>query len=355
MLARRRLLAQQIARPSFGSPGELVRFMGAVQAQDCRAAQWALGLRVPGSTEAAIERALAEGSLLRTHAMRWTWQLVAPEDVRWILELVAPRLLRSYAARRNELDLDAKIFSRASSVLEKTLADGAPRTRSELASALAAARIDASGPRLSHLLAHAELEGLITSGPRQGKQRTHVLLDRRVPKQKPLARDAALAELARRYFTSRGPATLADFVWWSGLTTADARAALEAIERSLVSEQIHGATYFRTDAARPAATPARALLLPAFDEYLVAYKDRGAMIDPAHARRVNAGGGILNPCIVIGGRVIGTWRRTLDRECVTVELAPFEKLAPRELERVARAARHYGEFLGLEARVTRRR
>jgi hypothetical protein len=329
--------------------------MGAVQAQDHLGVKWALGLRTRGASERSIEQALAEGSLLRTHAMRWTWQLVAPEDVRFILDLVAPRLLASSVARNRSLGLDAKTFRRSEAVLDKALAAGDALTRTELARAFAAARIDASGPRLSHLLANAELRALIVSGPPAGKQRTHVLFDRRVPRGKRLSREVALEELGRRYFTSRGPATLADFVWWSGLTMADARAAVEALGRELESETDAGTTYYRgASAAAPRSNPA-AWLLPAFDEYLIAYKDRAAMLDPSRARRVNAGGGMLSPCLVVGGRVIGTWQRKLEPGRVVIEIAPFGRASATELESLRAAARRYADFLGLEAHVRQRR
>jgi hypothetical protein len=349
-----RLLAQQIGCPALGAPAEVVGHLGAVQAQDYAAARWAVGLRLRegAASDAVIERALTEGTVLRTHALRWTWQLVTPADVRWMQALVAPRLFARAAARHRELGLDAATLRRSRAVLERALRDGAHLTRAELAAALEAKGVSASGPRLSHLLAVAELEGLICSGARRGRQSTHALLDQRAPGGRSLAREEALAELAGRYLRSRGPATLADFVWWSGLTVAEARVGLEAIKHTLVCELVDGQAHYRADQA-PVACPAHtAWLLPAFDEYLVAYRVRDAALDPRQARRYNAGGGMLNPCVVVDGRVTGTWRRTLARGVVRIELDLFDRPKAWELRAVGVAARRYAEFLGLDVTVT---
>src|SRR3954469_4331037 len=235
-IAAQRLAAQQIARPAFTSPAELVAWMGAIQAQDPLAARWALGLRLVGpgapaarakSAAGAIADALAAGTVLRTHVMRWTWQLVTPADLHWMLPLVAPRLMARAARRHRELALDATTFRRAEAAFTRALADGAHRTRAELGAALRAAGIAPDGQRLPHLLGHAKLQGLLCSGAPRGNQATWALLARRAPHPgAELPREEALAELARRYFRSRGPATAADFAWWSGLSPADARAGL---------------------------------------------------------------------------------------------------------------------------------
>ncbi|XYH93524.1 winged helix DNA-binding domain-containing protein [Sorangium sp. So ce1128] len=354
-LMAHRLSAQQIARPELSTPGDVVSRLVAVQAQDHAAAKWAVGLRLPpgAATGAAIERALADGSVLRTHVLRWTWQLVSPADVRWLLALVAPRLIARYARRHLELGLDPATFRRSNAALEKALRDGQHLTRDELAAALEGAGIPARGPRLSHLLGRAELDALLCSGAPRDKEVTYALLDLRAPDARPpLARGEALAELAQRYFRSRGPATVADFAWWAGLTTAEARAGLTAVESALVSEVVDGETTWRSDAPpAPVASPT-AHLLPAFDEYLVAYRDRAAVLDPGHARQVNAGGGMLDPCIVIDGRVAGVWRRTLARRRVAIEANPFEPISKKEQQAVAAAARRYGEFLDLEVELT---
>jgi winged helix DNA-binding protein len=328
----RRLLAQQIARRPFSAASDLVHWLGAVQAQDYAAAKWAVGLRLARATDASIEAELARGAVLRTHAFRWTWQLVSPADIHWILALVGPRLLARAARRHAELGLDAATLRKCRRMIERALRDGACLTRRELSAALRG--IDCTGQRLPHILAVCELEGLICSGR---KKATWELLDRRAPKTRALSRDEALAELARRYFRSRGPATIADFIWWSGLSSADARAGLASVESELAQDVFDGRVHWRAD--QPLVKTEAAYLLPAFDEYLVAYRERGAMLDPRHVKRLNAGGGLLAPCVVKGGRVVGLWRR--DAKTITIE-----RLLPCDRESIEAAARRYEAFVG---------
>lgn len=354
MLVARRLAAQRIARRGTTTPGELVARMGAIQAQDFGATKWAIGLRLPdgAATDADIERAIAEGTILRTHALRGTWQLIAPADVRWILSLVAPRLVSRLATWRRELDLDVATFRRSRVALARALRDGEHLTRVELAAALRGAGISTAGQRMAYLLSQAELEGLICGGTRRGKQFTYTLLDHRAPGTPAvLDRGQALAELARRYFQTRGPATVDDFVWWSGLSVSDARAGLEAIRSTLASDVLDGRTYWRADTARATAAIPDANLLPAFDEYLVAYRNRNLVLNPDHVNRVNAGGGFLNPCVVVGGRVVGIWRRVLQRKVVEIQLRMFQKPTRAEQQAIGAAAQRYGAFLGLEASI----
>jgi hypothetical protein len=346
-----RLAVQQISRHDFRTAGDLVAWLGAVQAQDYGAAKWALGLRLPGkSTDDLVERAVDEGAIIRTHALRWTWQFVSPADLRWLLALVGPRLVSRSARRRRELDLDAATLRKSNAVIEKALRDGRHMTRAEIAERLSKARISPGGQRLPHILGHAELDGLICSGARRGKQSTYALLDARVPRAgKPPSRDEALAKLARRYFQSRGPATVADFTWWSGLAPSDARDGLEAVESTLTSEVVGGRKYYRGERGRSRAAPGIAYLLPAFDEFLVAYRDRQTVLEPRHVQRINAGGGMLGPCVVVDECVVGTWRRELGRSTVAVEIRTFEKPSTSRQRAITSAVRRYGAFLDREA------
>jgi hypothetical protein len=263
-------------------------------------------------------------------------------------------LIDRYARRHRELGLDAAIFKKSRTVLEKALAHGEHLTRDELSAALARAGAPSTGPCLSHILADAELHALICSGAPRGKKTTHALLDLRVPGARPaLTREEALGELSLRYFRSRGPATLADLAWWAGLTSAEAKAGLAGARSQLASEIVNGTTFWRDGAAAhlPARREVRACLLPAFDEYLVAYKDRDAVLAQEHAKRINAGGGMLAPCVVLDGRVVGTWRRTLRGRAVVIELDLFEALAANARRKVEVAGHRYGAFLEREARL----
>jgi hypothetical protein len=278
-----------------------------------------------------------------------------------MLDLVRDRLVVRAARRHRQLELEAATFRRSNDVLDRALRDGGHATRDELAARLEKAGISPAGERLSHLLGRAELDAVLCSGARRGKQFTYMHLDHRAPRRRiSWQRGDAVAELARRYFQSRGPATLADFVWWSGLTIAEARAGLDAVRSSLVAETIDGDLAFsleekRAKAKRTARTrdaePLGCQLLPAFDEYLVAYRKRDAIIAPRDAKRLNAGGGMLRPSVVFDGRVIGTWRRELTKGGVAVELHLFERPSRTEQETIARAVETFGRFLGLAAEI----
>lgn len=324
-------------------------WLGAIQAQDYAGAKWAVGLRLgKNATDAMISQAIAEGTVLRTHAMRCTWQLVAPADIRWILDLVGPRMLARHAKRLEEVGFDKPTLRRGRAVILRALRDGAHRTRAELAAALRRADIAPDGSRLAHLLGHIELEGLICSGAPRGKQQTHAAMDTRAPNARRYdERDEALAELARRYFQSRGPATIDDFTWWSSLIVGEAKRALDIVAAELVLEVIDGRTYWHAG-AQPVRSR-RAYMLPPFDEYLVAYRHRDGVLAPVHAKHHNAGGGMLHPCIVLAGNVIGIWRRTLSRGPVDIEMHLFG--ATTSKKKLLEAARAYGAFLGLDVNV----
>ena len=346
-----RLDRQLISRPRFAAPAEVVAWFGAIQAQDYLAARWALGLRTRQATEATIEAAIAEGRVIRTHVFRGTWQYVAREDVRWMLDLVGARLIASWAPGFRRHGLDARTLGRCGALWAKALAGGRQLTRPEMAAVLTRGRI-AAASRLSYILGYAELTGVIASGGRRGTQPTWALLDDRVPASRPIPRDDALAELARRYFQSRGPATVRDFAWWTGLALGPAREAVELARTTLASERVGGETYWLVDGKVVSRRSPSAQLLPAFDEFLVGYRDRSAVLDPAHGRKVNAGGGMLSPAVVIDGRIVGTWRRAIASDAVRVTVSPFARLTAREREAIRAAADRYGEFLNGQVRVS---
>lgn len=350
-IAARRLRSQRIAGTGFKSPGEVVAWMGAVQAQDYLGALWALGLRMKTAREEAIEKAIADRTVVRTWPMRGTLHFVAPEDVRWMLELLTPRVISRLRARHRQLELDQKAFDRSRDVLTRALEGGRQLTRDALFKTLNAAGIATAGQRGIHILARLAQDGLLCFAAREGKQQTFALLEEWVPPARKLSRDEALAELAGRYFTSHGPATVQDFTWWSGLTVADAQKGIEAAGSRLKSEAIDGQTYWFS-AEAPAAKPSSsaAYLLPPYDEYTIAYKDRSAVLDAPKSRLVSSNG-IFWPTIVLDGRVAGTWKREIRRGSVFITLSPFAPLEKKERQTVAAAAERYGAFLGMPAVV----
>jgi hypothetical protein len=351
----RRLSNQRIASPPPATPGDVVGWLGSVQAQDYLGALWAVGLRTPEATEADIERALADRSIVRTWPMRGTLHFVAAADVRWMLDLMTPRIVaRNKPRLQREFELDDTVIGRSRDLFVQALQGGRQLTRDAMYQVLEAGKISARGQRGLHILWWLAQEGLLCFGARVGKQQTFVLLDEWVPQAKTLPKDEALAELARRYFTSRGPATLQDFAWWSGLTTSDAKAGLDMAGPHLVQETIDGQGYWLSPSTSIAKVKSPAVhLLPAYDEYTVAYQDRSAVLDPVDAKRAATGNGIFYPILVIDGQVVGTWKRTLKRGEVVVAPSPFAPLSPAAKRALTKATRRYGEFLGLEAALER--
>ena len=354
-IAYQRLQNQLINRHIYIQPEDVVQWLGAVQSQDYSAAKWALGLRLKNSIDDTIEQAFTDGTILRTHVMRPTWHFVTPADIRWLLALTAPRVLATVAYYDRVLELDRATFMKSNAVLAKALQGGRQLTRAELASELQRTGFATdNGQRVGHIIMHAELDGIICSGARRGKQFTYALLDERVPQTNILDRDASLAELARRYFTSHGPATQQDFVWWSGLTTTDAKAALTMIAPQLMREVIDGQTYWFSSSVPSTLDPTPTLhLLPNYDEYTVAYTDRSAVIDESDIAKFDARGNVLNNTIVLNGRVVGTWKRILKKDAVAITPALFTSLNEDETRALHVATNHYGAFLGLPVTVTR--
>jgi hypothetical protein len=341
-----RLYNQYISRATFDKPADVVAWLGAVQAQDYRGALWAVGLRAEHATEKDIERAIADKTIVRTWPMRGTLHFVAAADVRWMIELLTPRVIAASARRRHLLELDDQVFARSRKLVVRALEGGNQLRRDVMYRLLEAAQISTADGRGLHILSRLAQDGLLCFGAREGKQPTFALLDEWAPAAKTMKRDEALAELARRYFTSHGPATVQDFVWWSGLTTVDARAGLEMVRPHLVQEVVEGQTYWLSPSTRTAkAASLTAYLLPPFDEYTVAYKDRSAVLDPLYTRLVNTGNGVFSPMMVVDGQAVGTWKRALKKDAVVITPSPFTKLSKAATRAIAIAASRYGKFL----------
>lgn len=349
-----RLANQHLTRQTLEKASDIVRLLGAVQAQDYSGAKWAIAQRTRSAIDTEVEREISDGAILRTHVLRPTWHFVAPEDIRWMLALTAPRVKALLAFYDRKLEIDAAVLRRSRAVLTKALKHGKHLTRAELSRALTKAGIRADGTqRLAHLMMHAELDGLICSGPRRGKQFTYALLEERVPQAKALERDAALFELASRYFATRGPATEDDFAWWSGLTRADAKRGAEAAESRLDHAIIGGRRYWFPQFARTTKPkPPLVRLLPNYDEYFIGLKDRTAMqtkLGPAGVeRRIDALSGHL---VTIDGQVVGGWTRTFSGKSVVVALKPLTLLTEVERRAIAREVDRFATFLELPGRL----
>jgi hypothetical protein len=351
-LVSHRLHTQHLLGPEFPDPAAAVAHFGAVQGQDPLYSLWALGMRVEGATERGVEQAIADRQLVRTWPMRNTLHYVTAADARWIVRLNAERMRHSAARRLRELELDDDTFARSRRAIEAALADGGPLPRPALYAALEAAGVSTAGQRGYYLMWYHANEGLIAIGPRQGKQQTVVLLDAWLPPTPERTRDEALAELAWRYFRSHGPATVKDYIWWSGLAAAEARAGLEMVKSRLASETVDKASYwFAPPLIADGASPLTAHLLPFLDEYIVAYKDRTAILPTAYNALTDSGNVIFHAPLLIDGQVAGIWTRKIKKDTVMIEPALFRSLSDREQDALAAAAERLGAFLGLAAEL----
>jgi hypothetical protein len=342
----RRLAGQGLGVISarFSTAEEVVRWMGCVQAQDFAMGKWGVGLRFISATDAGVEADFDAGRILRTHVLRPTWHFVLPEDIGWMVRLTGPRVRAGALPMQKQMGIDETVLSKSKKILTKELV--APMTRAELAVLFSRAKINTDDIRMGMLMMDAELDGLICSGPRRGKQFTYRLLTERGLD---FVEDEALGELARRYFVSRGPATVADLAWWGGLSLGQAKRGLDVARSSLVCEVVDGREYWFGAAVSVASTTAAAvLLLPAWDEYTVAYKDRSDFLHADHVSRSSYG---LKPVVVVNGKVVGVWRRMLGKGEVVVEVSSFGVLSKAVARAIGAAVKRYGVFLGLKAKV----
>ncbi|GIJ80259.1 hypothetical protein Xph01_46910 [Micromonospora phaseoli] len=349
-----RLRSHPTAAPA-GSVAEVVEWFGAMQAQDLASGMWSLGLRLPGSTQADVHGALERREALRTWPMRGTIHLVPARDARWLLELTGVRALSGAARRREFLGLTESEADRAADVLGSALAGGGRLTRAECVATLVAAGIDGAGQRGYHLLWYASQRGVTCIAPNVGTEQTFALLDEWAPGQHQLDQEEALATLALRYFRGHGPTTRQDFAGWTGLTATDAKRAIAAAGDELTTVLVDGVeSVLHTPLLdAPRAEVDDVLTLPGFDEYLLGYKDRALMLDPEHKQAIIPGGnGVFQATVVIGGRVVGTWKRTLAKTRVTLTVAPLVDLDPARREQVEQALGRYAEFVELPPRVT---
>ncbi len=326
------------------TPEAVVRSLVAVQSQDYPGAKWSVGQRVRGGRDADVDEAFNAGRILRTHVLRPTWHFVSPEDIRWLLRLTAPRVHALCAYQNRRLGLDGRLFARAHEVFARALEGGRHLTRAELSAELAKEGIVARGQRLAYIVAHAELEALICSGALRGKQQTYALLEERAPAAPIPDREEALAELTLRFFVSHGPATLRHFAWWSGLTMADGKAGLSMAGSGLTRFEVDGTVYWTGASERARRMPARAWLIPEYDEVLVGSRDLGVPDLPRTRRRWSD---IWHRPVMIEGRRAGTWRRTVAAGRLVVKVNLFATLDRRQQRLLDAATERYARYLGL--------
>jgi hypothetical protein len=341
-LVRRRLINQKLLQSGLRDPVDVVAWLGAAQSQDFPAAKWGLAQRSIGVTNEAIERAFNAGTILRTHVLRPTWHFVTPADIGWMLTLTAPRVQQFSSHGYRQFELDARTRSRARTIIARALDDGAQLTRAELGTALRRGGISASGPRLGVLTVDVEINKIMCSGPLRGLQHTYARFDLRVPQTRPLTREESLAMLVKRYFTSHGPATLRDFAWWSGLTMRDVKEGVALAKPDLTLERVDDLEYWMA----PGDTPQRqtavcAYLLPNYDEYLIAYKDRSLV----GASELSAQE-VYTHQVVIDGQFLGTWKPIAAKGAVRLDVQLRRALTSPQERALRRAVAAYAAFVG---------
>lgn len=343
-IAAQRMAALLLWRRVPPSPAGAVEHLAAMQAQEYRLATWAVAQRCRTEVNRSdVDRAVDEGTVLRTHVLRPTWHFVLPRDLRWLAAMSGPRVIARNSRRYHELELDGTCLARSNDVIGEAVASGA-LTRQEVAQALEKEGLSVAGQRLAYMLMHAELCSVICSGPRRGPHHTYAAFDERVPDSNGPSGDDALAELARRYFKTRGPATIRDFSWWSGLAVADARRGLEAAKTSLASQTAGDRAYwFGHDDARP--RPSAVDLVHCYDEVIVSYTESRDVLHP-HGRRIAVPGRTpgFSHVILAGGQLVGRWRSVPAPDGVRVDVQLERAVGQRVRAALDRAIARYVRF-----------
>jgi hypothetical protein len=349
-----RLQAQRIARPESTSPEAIVTHLGAIQAQDYPGALWSIGLRIAGATRADVERAIVDRTIVRSWPMRGTLHFIPAVDARWMLDLLASRIVKGAAGRYRQLELDDATFRRCRALVDRALKGEPILSRGAIFAALEKGGVSTTGQRGIHIIQRLSMERMLCHGPHAEKQPTFALFDDWIRTSRQLDRDDALRTLAERYFRSHGPATVRDFVGWTGLTVADAKIGLRLAQPALERiETDEGELWMSNEQPAPDAPRPSAHLLPGFDEIMLGYKDRSAMLAPRYADRIVPGGnGMFLSTLVLDGQVRGTWRRSARAKAVMLEATAFARLKASQKQAFADPTGGYARFLGMSVALT---
>ena len=347
-IAKHRLLNQQILEPKFKSAIEMVAWFGAVQAQEYAQTKWGLGLRLPHLNDNDIEKDFTKGKILRTHLLRPTWHFVTADDIRWLLMLTAPRVNAANAYMYRKLELESTIFNRCNKILIKTLQGGKQLSRDAINEEFKRNKIIAAGHRLSYIMMRAELDGIICSGARRGNQFTYTLLEERVPQARARNQDEALAKLTKRYFTSRGPATVKDFSTWSGLTLTDCKKGIAMVGTYLIQEQVDNEKlYYSSHISLNKKQFQNIYLLPIYDEFIMGYKNRNAILEFRNSIKPKPLFHFDNT-IICEGQIIGTWKRVIKKKSMDLAYDFFKPSNEVQLNAFENTIRRLEEFTGLK-------
>jgi len=342
-----RLQSQHITSPKSGSVKDIVGWMGAMQAQDFPMSKWAVGARLSGSNEQMIEDAIGTGEIIRTHLLRPTWHLVSADDIYSLLELTSPYIKRSLKPRQQELELSNPLLIKCYELFQRILEGENHKTREEIVAELKNSGINTNDNRASHIFMHAEMEGVICSGALKQNKITYALLPERVKKTISLTHEESLANIAKKYFSSHFPATIQDFIWWSGLPVRDARNALEMVKSDFIPVKLAEETYWIDKSfSGIIQNESSAYLLPAYDEFLISYKDRSASLPATINKKAVSDNGVFRPVIVLDGQIIGLWKRTQKKDRLVVETEFFKQPSKKTILQVEKASQKLGAYFG---------
>lgn len=327
MLKSVRVFSHQLVCPAFDHPRDLVAWMGAVQAQDYTMAKWAIGLRLKTATCSMIDEALGKGEIVRTHVMRPTWHLVAGEDVRWMLKLSGQRIRMAMASwvKGSGLEIPESLYMKCNALIEKILAGNKSLTRQEIGEALVKAGVAMEHRSINYLMSRAEIDGIVCSGADKGGKSTYALLEEHVAPVRELCREESLAKLAVNYFRSHSPASLNDFVWWSGLSVTEAKQAIGLIGGQMIAEVFDGQQLWMHESCCQRGKAAEVVhFLPSFDEYLISYKERTTVMELQHHPKAFNRWGIFYPVVLHNGQIVGNWNKSVKKGVMTMGTSFFE-------------------------------
>ena len=354
--ATMRLASQGLSQSRFRNPEDVVDWMGMVQAQDYSQFRWAVGMRTEKPKIDAVRDAFSSGKILRLHLMRCTIQAVTPQDLAWMRELCREKNLRTIQSWSscNQIEFSDQYYNEGTEALKEILASGKSLCKAEISKELARLNFAADTTHIRQLLLRGEIEGLLCSGKMKGKDSTWALASERTknfPQHTPSSQSEALGLLARKYFRSHSPAGFEDFCWWTGLTIAQNRKAVEQIATELEEVQVEGQKMFIyngspgiCDCTTHTAQEKNVMLLPPYDEYLIGYKSRWVSLDKRHEGKAHNSFGIFKPVILHKGRVVGNWRASIDKGTRKVETEVFankRSVGARKLQKAIEAFRDF--------------
>lgn len=346
-ISHHRLVSQKLYKTSQSSPQEIVKHLGAMQAQDYAMAKWAIGSRCDAS-EKEIQEAIDSAKIIRTHILRPTWHFVSADDIYWMLDVSGPQVQKMTISSAKKYGYDLNKLNQINETIGKLLSGNNHLTREEIMQELNIKKSSNQDFLAAAIMMHAELDGLVCNGKMKGKQITYALLEERVEKPKTkLTKEEGLAKLAQRYFESHGPATLQDFSWWSGFPPTICKSIINAIELQLNSILIDNQTFwFGKDFSNQDVFRESVHFLPAFDEILISYKTREASILLEHQSKAFTNNGIFKPIILENGKVIGTWKRTIKKDHAKIETDFFSETEVSKKNILFEGLKAFENYLG---------